>query len=1003
MFNFPSENETKTILFVLELHKEGASIVVDALEFLGIEMVSDFDWRSTENLQECHDASIPLTFKKRIAGFLDKTLKNQEIIGVKNPRIGITLPIWQDVLDERGIKHAYLIILHHPIEDITSSYRQKVYTEGVVLPEWTSLLKETESVTHAHRRSFVGYNDFVASPREQLEKVARELSIAFPIDLDAAMDSINEFLAYALKSSKNVDLKALHVMSTEEIQHFLKEKETKLAWYAYEISRQQLELSEVHGKVVAQQARIQAVEQSISFRLGWLLTAPYRWIYEGLGNKNAKKNSLLRQALQSGGHIIKSPFRVLGLINSQNLKTLINAIQHESPPKIWKNFIFLVFNKGNDTAAVDRLNLSHYQPYSQSLNRAQILYIFPHLPDFDKSSGGKRATRLLSLLAEVHDVYVYTLGNRAKNHIDKLQANNIHILPPIAPAAIPALLGRIDTIIYCFYSSFDEHEAFRRFYPSAQVIIDSVDVHWVREERSSETEDEYKPKLVAIHKKREMAAYAQADSIWAVTEEDKAAILKEIPEAKVALVSNIHESVIHDYEPPSSFDMLFIGGFLHHPNTPAVQKIANEILPKVRAVIPEARLLIAGSNAPLEVISLGNREGVKYLGFVDEKYIPVLYERVFLALCPLISGAGIKGKVCEAIVYRTPVVTNAIGNEGINLIHEEEGFVAESSDELAAYIIKAMEGAYNLEEMTARAQEKLSKLVSPAIVRKNALQDIAFPNFNTLLPPSSTLTDAIHEFYEGNDAFIFMKDILSNTQYARVYSDRLEFSKVISAQEYQNFRQKTSSQRRWRRAIEKHFWEEHGRPFTLQGIDPVSRKKTEFQVHSSKEKIPNYLQTVVDEDLGLNSEMRALWVSIQYALASQELGKKLVLLGNSLKAFAPLLSDYLPAQKVVNTFSELEKIDRPIDLVISCEKPLYSTDCAEFHVSLYKCLSTDGQALICHPEIAENGQGEAVPPSVWGFIEKAKEIGFREASVLFCWSLNFGILGEHPGIIWIRK
>ena len=59
------------------------------------------------------------------------------------------------------------------------------------------------------------------------------------------------------------------------------------------------------------------------------------------------------------------------------------------------------------------------------------------------------------------------------------------------------------------------------------------------------------------------------------------------------------------------------------------------------------------------------------IGFVEESELPTLYKNTLLSVCPLTCGAGIKGKICEAIAFRTPVLTNQIGNEGINLENEK--------------------------------------------------------------------------------------------------------------------------------------------------------------------------------------------------------------------------------------------------------------------------------------------------------------------------------------------
>jgi GT2 family glycosyltransferase len=181
------------------------------------------------------------------------------------------------------------------------------------------------------------------------------------------------------------------------------------------------------------------------------------------------------------------------------------------------------------------------------------------------------------------------------------------------------------------------------------------------------------------------------------------------------------------YTDPGNNNLLFMGGFAHYPNIIAVKKLALDIFPKIKQQVGSARLVIAGSQASQEVVDLGKLPGVEFLGFIEENSIGDLYKNAFLALAPLQAGAGIKGKICEAISYRVPVVTNSIGNEGIGLVNEQSGLVSDSDEELVKLAVKALGRGYELGKMTQAAQSKLYDLVGPKTVKKNMLQSIAVP------------------------------------------------------------------------------------------------------------------------------------------------------------------------------------------------------------------------------------------------------------------------------------
>jgi glycosyltransferase involved in cell wall biosynthesis len=104
--------------------------------------------------------------------------------------------------------------------------------------------------------------------------------------------------------------------------------------------------------------------------------------------------------------------------------------------------------------------------------------------------------------------------------------------------------------------------------------------------------------------------------------------------------------------------MIFVGGFRHEPNIDAVVYFCEEILPRVKNVIPEARFTIVGSYPPVEVKNLNN-EYITVTGHVSST-TPYLQES-YVSVAPLRYGAGMKGKIGEAMAHGLPVVTTTKG------------------------------------------------------------------------------------------------------------------------------------------------------------------------------------------------------------------------------------------------------------------------------------------------------------------------------------------------------
>ena len=442
----------------------------------------------------------------------------------------------------------------------------------------------------------------------------------------------------------------------------------------------------------------------------------------------------------------KYPIQFFKHLNIENFRTLKKALKNEPPGLILRNLKHLLLG-GSPTnrtvsnplatletpaiAATEWTNVitalkNPIKGKATTGKLGAILYLGVEIPAFDASSGARRATRLLELLSEEFDVYIYSFEAKNTKYIESFKQKGIQILSDLDGLKIRQAIPQLKSIICSTFHTFQEGNQLKQYFPAAQLIIDTVDVHWVREKRSIGIIDGINQSTVERGKAKEIATYRQADWIWAVTEQDKQAILKELPDAKVNIVSNIHEPIITEYKDTHSQQLLFIGNYKHLPNISAAKKLAQQLFPKVKQAVPTAELVIAGANMPPEIENLSTENGVKAIGFVEEKALEDLYKNTFLSVSPLLAGAGIKGKICEAIVYATPVLTNEIGNEGIDLVHQEEGLIG-NQEEMPDLIIKALKRDYDFAQMTRAAQDKLNQLVGPALAKDSMLQTIYPP------------------------------------------------------------------------------------------------------------------------------------------------------------------------------------------------------------------------------------------------------------------------------------
>ena len=560
-----------------------------------------------------------------------------------------------------------------------------------------------------------------------LEEQIHHLNLAKNEEIQKLQASI-----YSVQSNGNTN--------SESIKKRLEELED-------ELNNTQHDEKAFRDHISAQKGDIEAIKKSISYKIGFGVTTPVRWIYERTFNR---KNTWVLGELAKRG--LKNPAATIKQLSPKNISTLKTALSKEPGRAIIENFEKLV------SPVKEEVVIDNNQEGNTDHQRQKILYISPHLPDFDTSSGGKRATRMIALMAEEFDVYVYTKGNREQKYIDKLHEVGAIVIQSDNIDRIKKRIPKFSAIIYAWYSTVTDCRRFMDLYPTSKIIIDSVDVHWLREQRSIGIWEGLTQKKVDENKRNEIRAYQKADVIWTVTENDKQEVLTEIPGADIRVVSNIHDNEIHSFIDNGLNTMLFIGGFNHYPNISAAKLAAEIVLPLVRESIPDAALILAGSHAPDEIIDLGKLDGVEYKGFIPDDEIQKLYEDSFVSIAPLLAGAGIKGKICESIMFRTPVVTNAIGNEGIDLVNEQDGLIAEEPEALANLIVRALKREFDVNQMTHNAQEKLKDLVGSDKVKTAMIRSI-MPEISICIVTwnRKDLVERCIQSIEGNTKYPFYK------------------------------------------------------------------------------------------------------------------------------------------------------------------------------------------------------------------------------------------------------
>ena len=180
----------------------------------------------------------------------------------------------------------------------------------------------------------------------------------------------------------------------------------------------------------------------------------------------------------------------------------------------------------------------------------------------------------------------------------------------------------------------------------------------------------------------EARAAAAADSCSLVAADD----LTRAPElGHAAIVPNGVDPATFPFVAPRARPpiLLFFGNLGYFPNAAAARFVAQDVLPRVRAHHPAARLRLAGQRPPAAVRRLARVEGVDVVGPVAAMAVEL--HRAAVAVVPMTTGTGMKNKLLEAFCAGTPVVTNRRGALGVNEARDgRELLLGETPEELAS-------------------------------------------------------------------------------------------------------------------------------------------------------------------------------------------------------------------------------------------------------------------------------------------------------------------------------
>lgn len=338
-----------------------------------------------------------------------------------------------------------------------------------------------------------------------------------------------------------------------------------------------------------------------------------------------------------------------------------------------------------------------------------VLVVHGDVPPPDRDACSLRLFRVVELLAaEGHRVTFLARGGfgQERNSAMLLRMGVAEVIPfdierfaefrpqtgvryNIAPIDLEALLrrGRFDVAWLSLYDVAEQYTPLlRELSPATRIVVDSTDVHWVREHRGALLDGDARAISAAERtRERERAVYAAADALVAVSDVDADAMRELAPDVPVGVVSLVHSFPSVSADPEGREGLLFVGNFHHIPNVDAVTDFCASTWPLVRRRLPGVQLTLVGTGPPAEVQALAAPD-VAVTGWVPS--VDPYLDRARISIAPLRYGAGVKGKIGEAIAAGVPVVTTTIGAEGMGFVDGEHVLVADEPEAFADAIVR---------------------------------------------------------------------------------------------------------------------------------------------------------------------------------------------------------------------------------------------------------------------------------------------------------------------------
>ena len=332
--------------------------------------------------------------------------------------------------------------------------------------------------------------------------------------------------------------------------------------------------------------------------------------------------------------------------------------------------------------------------------RALVVSYYP--PEFDRDSGSRRILDLIELLLADGYSVTFLASHRLGDarYVRTLQQMGIQVLLGARTETEKLLgVGQFDLALLAFWPVAEIYlPAIRKASPRTRVIVDSVDLHFLRVGRGKFVSAANEGKIGGLDEAfgnefvRELNLYAAADAVLTVSQKEADWLNDFIGLKNLSFpLSDFECEPVAPAPLSERRGILFMGSFRHAPNVDAVEFLCKQVVPLLNPALTDRHpIYIVGEQLDEKVRAYGKHlAAVRMVGWTPS--VAPYLESARLTVVPLRYGAGTKRKMLKALMSGTPTVSTSIGIEGLHLRDGEEVLVADEPQKFATAITRLIE------------------------------------------------------------------------------------------------------------------------------------------------------------------------------------------------------------------------------------------------------------------------------------------------------------------------